>query len=295
MKKIDVAYGLPDSVSEARLLAALQDVTDNFDEAPMRMHAVLGPPARGVRWFTFACSNIGRGMALSQDHFTESMDLDELIVVVRSVYRDEPQIAQCGQLVLERDRETIHVHGALPGGSRRDGDVDEILLGTLGLEGAIRPFDALAAPTHEVVLRTDQTRMHVSKITTLTGSVLPTRVNPNLRAHGEIVESFEVVPRAVNAADTSALAAHLAKVSETVETAWVQRFDSEFDQYVDELVRVGSEIAPLLVAFLGSAGNKTRTARVAIAGLAKLGVGGDAMIAWAAKPSELPSQAGYAG
>ena len=34
---------------------------------------------------------------------------------------------------------------------------------------------------------------------------------------------------------------------------------------------------------------------MAIGGLAALGIGGEAMIPWAAKPSELPAQAGYAG
>ena len=294
MTKLDVAYGVPDRVSESRLLEALQVVTNNFDEAPVRMHAVFGPPGR-VRWFTFACSSLGPGQALAQDHFSESMDLDELIVVTRSIYGDVPQVARGGDLLLARgDGGGITVFGTLPANARRDGDVDQILLGALGLDDAMRPFAALAAPTHEVVLREARKRVQVAAVTPLVGPVLPTRVNPRIDVYFTPSETFAATPRAVDVTDRGALEAHLAAVSTKVEGEWIQTFEREFDQRVGELVRVGPAIGPVLVEFLADAGRKTRTARVALAGLASLGTGAEAMIAWATKPSEVPRHAGYA-
>jgi len=55
----EVVYGAPErSVSEGELLAALAGVARGFDERPDRMLCLLGPPGLGVRWFTFACTNI---------------------------------------------------------------------------------------------------------------------------------------------------------------------------------------------------------------------------------------------
>ena len=235
MTKLDVAYGLPEKLGEKLLLAALQAVTDNFDESPTRMHAVLGPPGGGVRWFTFACANIGRGLSLAQDHFTETIDLDELIVVERSPYGYEPEIARCGALGVAREGAEIRVRGALPAGARRDGGVDQILLGALGIDGAARPFEALGAPTHEVVLRRDSARVRADRIVALAGPVLPVRVNPKLRVYGYDGETFPGTPRTVDASDQSALAAHLARVSATVEPQHYENFDAHFHEHVAEL------------------------------------------------------------
>jgi hypothetical protein len=300
MRSIEVAFGLP----EAELLPALQVVTENFDESPASMHAVLGPATGSIRWFTIACTTIGRNQVLAQDHFIESIDRDSLIVVTR-LYDGEPLLAERGRLQLSRDGETITVRGeALPDGARRDGAVDEILLGALDLAGVPRPFEALAAPTHEVVLRRDHEQPDALAIVPFAGAVLPTRIEPRSRARGDIVETFAHAARVVET-DPAALASHASKLLDAAESQYSQFYERDFAEYVAELVRVGPAIAPVLVEYIARADRQTKAVKVAAVALRRLDGPGaspaaavreaaDRMIAWAAKPSEMPQLVGYA-
>jgi hypothetical protein len=300
MRSIEVAFGLP----EAELLPALQVVTDNFDESPTRMHAVLGPATGSIRWFAFACTSLGPNRVLAQDHFIESIDRDSLIVVAR-LYDGDPMIAKRGQLRLSLDGEMISVRGErLPNGARRDGALDEILLGALGL-AVPRPFEALAAPTHEVVLRDDRARPRTLSIAPLVGSVLPTRIEPRFEEWGEVVESFARAPRAVATDDRGALADHAKMLLDFAEVQHIQFYERDFREHVAELVRVGPAIAPALVDYIARADRETKAVKVAAVALHRLGGVGasgaaevraaaDRMIAWAAKPSEMPQLVGYA-
>ncbi len=295
MGKVDVVYGVPDTVSEAQLLAAFRVVTDNFDESPTRMHVVLGPAGRGMRWFTFACASLGPGRVLMQDHFTESIgDLLAMTVVSRSGYGTDLRSFEAASFTLVRDGAAVHVRGALPAGARRDGDIDQIGLGALGLDDAIRPLDAIEAPTHEVVLRADRARVTALAIVPLAGPILPTRVEAR-EPYGTIGESFALAPRAIEAADPAALAAHFAAVSARIEAMYVGMFEGRFASEQHELARVGPGIAPLLEAALAAPRPKPRTARLAIAALAELGRGAAAMVPWAAKVSPLLSHTAYCG
>lgn len=300
MRPLEVVYGLP----EAEVLPALADVTRDFDGHPQRMHAVLGPPGK-IRWFSIACSSLGPGRVLAQDHFVEVIDRPSLIVVAR-VGSGAPLRASRGALLLSRDGETIRVHGeALPADARRDGEIDEILLGAVGLAGERRPFEALAAPTHEVVLREDRGRVGVLAIAPLAGPVLPTHVEANVRAWGEAIEELARRPRAVAAADRGAVVAHATKLLDAAEVQHIQFYTRDFAKHVAELVRVGPAMVPVLVDYVARADRQTKAVKLAAEALRQLGGAGasdaaavraaaERMIGWAAKPSELPQQVGYA-
>ena len=287
MKAIDVAYGVPArSVSEAQLREALRSVAANFDASPTRMHAVLGPPGP-IRWFSFACTVFRRDFALAQDHFSEVMeiDLDELLVAVRH-YGDEPALFEHRRrdgrgLTLARNGDTIDAD-ELPDGAHRDGEIDEIALDALGLP-IVRPFAALAAPTHEVVLRGDQVDDDFP-IVPLRGAVLPVRVHPRF-AYGTFGTQFARTPRKVTG-DTASLNAHVERGAERAEKAWIAVFDGEQHMYARELVRVGSSVAPILVGRLAQQKPKPRTSTLALIALGMLGVESAALVPWLARSSE---------
>src|SRR5690349_12238970 len=159
---IQVVYGVPErSVSETLLVEVLTSIARNFDASPTRMHAVLSAPGKGIRWITFACTPFQQGYALAEGHFTDSLNLDlpELIVVAKTRYSALPnRVDVYGprpfNVLLDHDAIFIH-QNTLPDGARRDGDVDEIALGALGFP-VVRPFDALAKPTHEFIMRADR-------------------------------------------------------------------------------------------------------------------------------------------
>lgn len=282
---VEVAYGVPArSVSDAELLEALAEVSRNFDEVPKQMHAVLGPPQLGVRWFTFACSTFHVGHALAQDHFTETLEplLRELIVVTR---RDgsAPLTFSAGGLRLYRTGETIAVaSGTLPAGARRDGDVDEIGLGALGLP-IVRPFAVLEQPTHEVVLRVMQERPARLEFASLGRPALPVRVNPRPGHAGPDAERFPRVQRVVDGAN---LAGHVDAVLRRVGGEYVGKFEATHLQSARELANPGAPIAPLLVVALQGK-PRPQAAHVLLTALGVLGQGAEHLVPWASKKSPL--------
>ncbi|MDQ3334495.1 MAG: hypothetical protein M4D80_04995 [Myxococcota bacterium] len=289
MRSLDVAYGVPErSVSEDQLRAALAVVAQNFDEAPTRMHCVLGPAGQGIRWFSFACTVFRPGSVLAQDHFTETMEseLAELIVVVRD-YGDEPGFVEVRgtsgrSLALARSRETITAY-SLPPDARRDGELDEIVLAALALP-YVRPFVALDEPTYEVVLRGDA-RDDTFPIVPLDGPLLPVRVNPRFGSGGH-GEKFTRKPRAVDTSNVAALSAHVDRIAQQAETEWSARFEGSFHGYARELARIGPAIAPILVERLARPKPNPRTSQIALTALGMVGAGTEAIVPWLARSSE---------
>ncbi len=288
----DVAYGVPErSVSVAQLRAALAVVAEAFDEAPARMHAVLNPAGQGIRWFSFACTIYARDRVLAQDHFTEVMEteLAELLVVVRRS-GDEPVYCELRgtngrELHLRRDSETITVSPALPPGTPRDGEVDEIALAALGLP-IVRPFAALAKPTHEVALRGKNVD-GTCPIVPFTGAALSVHVHPRPDTTWQ-GEHFARRPRAVHAGDRRALREHVERVLAKAadDSRWHGVFEDKVHEYAREVVRVGDAVAPVLVESLAQPAPRPQTSQLALAALGLLGVAAEAIVPWLARSSE---------
>ncbi|MBA3396257.1 MAG: hypothetical protein H0T89_26745 [Deltaproteobacteria bacterium] len=288
----DVAYGVPErSVSEAQLRAALAVVAEAFDEAPARMHAVLSPPGQGIRWFSFACTVFARDHVLSQGHFTDVMEteLAELLVVVRRPGEDpascEVHGTRGGQLSLRRDGNTINVSPALPPEAARDGEVDEIALAALGLPN-VRPFVALAKPTHEVALRGKNVHAKYP-IVPFSGAVLSVRVHPRPGSTGA-GEQFAHRPRTVDSTDRRALRVHVERVlaKATEDSYWHPVFEDKVHEYAREVARVGGAVAPVLVELLAQPSPRPQTSQIALTALGLLGVAADAMVPWLGRGSE---------
>jgi hypothetical protein len=273
-------------VSETLLVEVLTSIARNFDESPTRMHAVLSAPGKGVRWMTFACTAFQQGYALAEGHFTDSLmlDLPELIVVAMSRYGSLPYRADVYgprpfNIILDHGAMFIH-QAALPEGARHDGDVDEIALGALGLP-ITRPFDAIAKPTHEFIMRADRRVPTTLAITKLDGPTLPIRVHEHdHRLRGEPFESFPKTDRRADSTDAADLRALVDKLSTEIEKLWVQKFDAQEPQFVARLASHGPAIIPALVEILSQPRPRPRTSRVCLAALARLNAQPDVIFDW---------------
>jgi len=296
MATIEVAYGIPAHVPAERLLAALADVAEIFDERPARMHALLGPPDRGVRWLTFASSSFGPDRVMSEGHFVDVMSphVPELIVAARS-HRGEPWRFQAPDLELGVEGERVVVRrGVLADDARRDGAIDQIGLGAIGLADAIRPFAALDAPTHEVILRDDHRRPSAIAIIPYTGDVLSVGVAPQRIGHGAPVHAFPLTPRRIDEGNAAELAAVVEAAFVRAEAGWIRSFEATLVPQARALARAGGGVVPLLVSAITSAKPKPRSTRLAIAALGLLADprGAPSLVPYAAKSSEVFALAG---
>jgi hypothetical protein len=184
--RIEVAYGIPErTTTDRQFLRVMQATAVTFAEGPDRVHAVLGPVLGQVRWFTFASSAFRPDYRLTERAFVDvlAIQVPELLVATR-VDDDAPHRFEVHRerlvFALARARDAIHVSGTLPVEVPLVGAVDEIGLAATSLP-IVRPFDLLAEPTHEIVLRQDGARVRRCVVRPLVSSILPVRVRAESR------------------------------------------------------------------------------------------------------------------
>ncbi len=184
-------------VSEARLLEALDQIAQDFDESPQSMLCLLAEPVDGVTWFTFVCSVFQRDAAMAAGFFRDMFGLARLDyavmeyhdffssdVVFRHSHEDKTDLvvrSDGGEVAIT----TGNVDPAIP----REGEAVVIGLRTLGW--STNPaWKSIGATSRMVVLRKDRAkpeRLVIEQRTKSSPKLPPVKV---IRGSGEVGFSY---------------------------------------------------------------------------------------------------------
>lgn len=184
-------------VSEARLLEALDQIAQDFDESPQSMLCLLAAPVDGVTWFTFVCSVFRRDAAMSAGFFSDMLGLAGLDFAVQEhhdflssdvVFRHYHE-GKTDLVVRSDGGEVAITTGNVDPAIPREGDAVVVGLRTLGW--STNPaWKSIGATSRMVVLRKDRAKPERLVIEQRTKSSLKLPPVKVIRGLGEVGFSY---------------------------------------------------------------------------------------------------------